>query len=124
MNEAAGILHHGGSAGARLLDNWRRLLQSGLLQQRSIDHAMIFHISTDKFIHNAAASAGAAPGLCSCALDSCAARERHPAHFKLCAACKTVAYCSREHQLAGWPAHKASCKAARKAAAADAKDNA
>ena len=30
-----------------------------------------------------------------------------------CAACKTVAYCCKEHQVEDWPAHKAACKAAR-----------
>ena len=44
------------------------------------------------------------------------AREAHPQHFKRCAACRTVAYCSRKHQVADWPGHKAACKAARQAA--------
>ena len=51
----------------------------------------------------------------ACALASCAAREAHEAQFKKCAACLTVSYCCREHQLTDWPAHKAACKAARKA---------
>ena len=59
-----------------------------------------------------------ASGLRSCALAGCGAREAHPAHFKSCAACRAVVYCCREHQVAGWPAHKKACKAARKAAAA------
>ena len=113
-----------GTEGARLLNNWRRLQQSGLLEGREVDRALESHTRCRAGIESAEASAAAAPGLRSCALDSCGARERHPAHFKLCAACKTVAYCSREHQLAGWQAHKAACKAARKAAAANDKDNA
>ena len=60
-----------------------------------------------------------APGLRSCALDGCGAKEAHPAHFKSCAACRAVVYCCREHQVAGWPGHKKACKAARKAAAAE-----
>jgi hypothetical protein len=53
----------------------------------------------------------------ACALSSCSARETHVAQFKLCAACKGVIYCSKAHQVQDWPAHKAVCKAARKAAA-------
>ena len=61
-------------------------------------------------------------GLHTCALAGCAAKEVHVSQFKKCGACKTVAYCCREHQVEDWPAHKAACKAARKAAAP--KDNA
>ena len=32
----------------------------------------------------------------------------------LCAACRCVAYCSRECQAADWPAHKVTCKESRK----------
>ena len=59
-----------------------------------------------------------APGLRTCALPGCGAKEVHPGHFKNCGGCLTVVYCCREHQVAGWPAHKKACKAARKAAAA------
>ena len=69
-------------------------------------------------VQRATAAAAAAPGLRTCALESCDAREQHPRHFKACAACKAVVYCSKEHQTQDWPAHKAACKAARKAAAA------
>jgi hypothetical protein len=54
----------------------------------------------------------------TCALESCGAREVHASQFKLCGACKSVCYCSAEHQAAHWRDHKAACKAARKAAAA------
>jgi hypothetical protein len=64
------------------------------------------------------AAAAAAPSLRVCAHTACAAREAHTAQFKLCSACKTVCYCSKAHQAEDWPAHKAACKAARKAAAA------
>ena len=60
----------------------------------------------------------AARGLRTGSLASCGSKEAHVSHFKLCGACHAVAYCCREHQLADWPAHKAACKAARKAAAA------
>ena len=53
----------------------------------------------------------------TCALAGCGARELHVAHFKCCAACKAVVYCCKEHQVQDWLAHKAACKAARKAAA-------
>jgi hypothetical protein len=62
---------------------------------------------------------GAAGELRICALASCAAREAHVSHFSKCGACKTVAYCCKEHQVADWSDHKAACKAARKEAAAN-----
>jgi hypothetical protein len=65
-----------------------------------------------------AKSDSAARGLKSCA--HCGAREAHVAHLKRCSACKGVVLCSKACQLANWPAHKAACKAARKAAAGDA----
>jgi len=34
--------------------------------------------------------------------------------LKLCDACKSIAFCCREHQLQGWAAHKAECKRTRK----------
>jgi len=65
----------------------------------------------------AARSAASAPELLRhCALASCSAKEAHKAHFSRCSACKTVVYCSKDCQLADWPAHKKACKAARKAA--------
>jgi hypothetical protein len=64
------------------------------------------------------AAAAAAPSLRGCAHAACAAREAHAAQFKLCSACRAVCYCSKAHQAEDWPAHKAACKAARRAAAA------
>ena len=100
---------------------WQRIQQSGLLEALGVSH--LFRNSDDSTkrervtsrLNSAAASAS---GLRHCALASCGAREAHPQHFKRCAACRTVAYCSGEHQVADWPAHKAACKAARKAALA------
>jgi hypothetical protein len=105
--------------GARLREAWQRMESSGVLQRRGVegriqaDHAML-----DDFA-NTGRAAAAAPGLRTCGLPSCSAREQHPAHFKSCAACRIPAYCSKEHQTEHWPSHKAACKAARKAAAAD-----
>lgn len=48
--------------------------------------------------------------------NNCGATE----DLKSCAACKTVAYCSRECQVANWKAHKPGCVAARKAASTEA----
>jgi hypothetical protein len=66
----------------------------------------------------AAAAEAAARGLRTCSLASCGSKEAHVSHFKRCAACQQAFYCCREHQLADWPAHKAACEAARKAAGA------
>ena len=102
---------------------WERLLESGVLETRGhIDNynAFIEGVVRTGVVKGAGVVEAAlqAPGLRSCELASCGAREAHPQHYKRCAACKAVVYCSREHQLADWPAHKAACKAARKAAAA------
>ena len=45
-------------------------------------------------------------GLSSCALPSCAATEPHPKAFKVCARCRSCAYCGVEHQRADWGRHK------------------
>jgi hypothetical protein len=107
-----------GAAGTRLLGSWRRLLQSGVLQRRRTDAAQQRIAQQRADVSSASAAAAAAPGLRSCALAACGAREAHPAHFKSCAACRVPAYCCKAHQEEDWPSHKAACKAARKAAAA------
>jgi hypothetical protein len=61
------------------------------------------------------AGAGAPLLLRCCARRGCDARELLPDSFKLCAACKAVCYCSREHQSHDWGAHRDACKAARAA---------
>jgi hypothetical protein len=63
--------------------------------------------------HVAAMAARAAEkGLHACALASCGAREVHASQHKRCSACLGVVYCCKEHQVQGWPAHKAACRAA------------
>ena len=105
-----------------LTETWQRLLQSGTLDRRGILDKL--GCENDIFGHavnaiNAAINAAiTSPSLRSCALESCGTREAHPQHFKQCAACRTVVYCCKEHQLEDWPTHKAACKAARKASAA------
>ena len=109
-----------------LIGAWQRLQQSGVLETRGILHQIrredvTAAASKHRSTINAALSA---PGLRSCNLASCGAREAHPEHFKRCAACRMVVYCCRDHQVEDWPAHKQPCKAARKAAAASADDGA
>jgi hypothetical protein len=103
-----------------LTDASQRLQRSGVLEVRGIlderRHLMV-NASHQKKVA-AMNSAMSAPGLRSCALEGCGAREAHPQHFKSCAACRTVVYCRREHQMEGWAEHKVACKAARRAAAA------
>lgn len=100
-----------------LLDAWRRLESSGLLQERKLDlmcgivkRGLDTMMATDEARHASAV-------LHTCALETCGAREVHESQFKKCGACRTAAYCSKEHQTTDWPSHKAACKAARKAAA-------
>ena len=98
----------------------QRLQRSGVLQARRIDERIASIAPKQQSFRAAVQSSLTAPGLRSCALPGCGAREAHPAHFKSCAACRAVVYCCREHQVAGWPAHKKACKAAREAAAEEA----
>ena len=97
---------------------WQRLQHSGVLPTRHLELSNRLEAPKDRAFKAAVQESLNAPGLRSCALDGCSAKEAHPAHFKRCAACSTVVYCSKEHQVAGWPSHKKACKAACKAAAA------
>ena len=98
---------------------WQRVLRSGVLHLRNIDEGIAATNQLSSRVHKEAAEVAAAGRLRACALASCAACESHEAQFKRCAACKTVCYCCREHQVADWPAHKAACKKARKAQPSD-----
>jgi hypothetical protein len=99
-------LHHSGVLEMRCIGGTADMRSVALAQQRAERCAQ------------ERADAAASRQLRSCALASCGSTEAHISHFKFCGACKAVAYCCREHQVADWPAHKAACKAARKAAAA------
>ena len=102
----------------RLAGAWQRLERSGVLRARRIEESISFE-PYQRNLREAMKSSLTARDLRSCALPGCGAKEAHPAHIKSCAACRTVVYCCREHQVAGWPGHKKACKAARKAAAAE-----
>ena len=99
---------------------WQRLQSSGVPHARGVVER-VTTASEQQITEFLAAAHGSltVPGLRRCALPGCGAKEAHPAHFKSCAACRIVVYCCREHQVAGWPAHKKACKAARKASAAE-----
>ena len=101
----------------QLADALRRLEHSGVLQPRAVEEGIAELAPKKQAFLAAVQKSLTAPGLRTCALPGCGAREAHPAHFKSCAACRTVVYCCREHQVAGWPSHKKACKAARKAQA-------
>ena len=96
---------------------WRRLLRSGVLRARGINDGIDAKEQVQKRVLAAVDAEVAAGRLQHCALAGCAARESHVSQFKRCSACNAVWYCCREHQVEDWPAHKAACKAARKAAA-------
>jgi hypothetical protein len=46
-------------------------------------------------------------GLRTCTLPACGATEPHPRFFKCCSRCRSVFYCSQEHQREDWPRHRA-----------------
>jgi hypothetical protein len=101
-----------------LLGQWWHLQACGVLHQRHIAHIFARSDELGSAARMAAEAAASAPTLRGCALPSCGAREAHVSHFKLCAACKAVAYCCKAHQADDWARHKTECKAARAAAAA------
>ncbi len=101
----------------QLRDALQRMERSGVMQQRRMEQGMASNRQQTADACAAAATSAAARGLRRCALPSCGAREAHVSHYKLCAACQTVVYCSKAHQAEHWAAHKAACKVARKAAA-------
>ena len=101
---------------AKLLQASCRLLCSGFMTGH-LKNTLEQHKGMLAYLDSAEAAASVAPGLRSCALAGCGAKEAHPQHFKSCAACRGVVYCCKEHQTADWPAHKPACKAARKAKA-------
>jgi hypothetical protein len=103
---------------ARILTAWRRLQSSGVLQRRGILQGMSVVTAYNTHATATAAATAAARGLHFCALRSCGAQEVHASQFKRCSACLSVVYCCKEHQVHDWPAHKAACRAARKAAEA------
>jgi hypothetical protein len=103
---------------ARILAAWRRLQSSGVLQRRGILQCMSGVVAYNTHVIATAAATAAARGLHFCALPTCGAQEVHASQFKRCSACSGVVYCCKEHQVQDWPAHKAACRAARKAAEA------
>ena len=106
----------------KLCAAWWHVMRSGMLRVRGIDEAIDRTGRQEQQICAAAEAEVAAGRLQQCALAGCAAPESHASQFKRCGACRTVCYCSREHQLEDWPSHKAACKAARKAVADSAGD--
>jgi len=106
-----------GEAFSLLADAWQRVERSGAIAMRELDDTPAVPRDSINASFDAAAAEGAVRGLQTCALADCAAKEVHVSQFKRCGACRTVAYCCREHQVEDWPAHKAACKAARKTAA-------
>jgi hypothetical protein len=101
---------------ARILAAWRRLQSSGVLQRRGIMRGEDSASEAATRLATTAVAAAAARGLHVCALHTCGAQEVHASQFKRCSACLSVVCCCKEHQVQDWPAHKAACRAARKAA--------
>jgi hypothetical protein len=108
----------GSESHARILAAWRRLQSSGVLQRRGILQGISTVTAYNTRATATAAATAAVRGLHFCALPTCGAQEVHASQFKRCSACSGVVYCCKEHQVQDWPAHKAACRAARKAAEA------
>ena len=106
--------------GAEVRAAWEVLRRSGVLEARRIACEGVAELRSLRAARVASQAAEAERGKAPrrCALPECAAAEAHAAQFKRCAACNAAWYCCREHQASHWPAHKAECKAARKARAA------
>ena len=85
---------HGFQPGGRLmLEAWVRLQRSGVISSRGMDTSLrALRQRSDAW---AASSAAAFDGLRGCGLPGCSARETGAGQFKICAACKQVAYCSK-----------------------------
>ena len=58
-------------------------------------------------LQGTAAADVARHGLRTCTLPGCGAKEPHPRFFKCCSRCRSVFYCSSEHQREDWPRHRA-----------------
>jgi hypothetical protein len=87
-----------GEAASLMADSWRRVERSGVAILRVL---VGFDPKNNVNANLAGAAAeGAVRGLRKCALAGCAAKEVHVSQFKSCGACRTVAYCCREHQVA------------------------
>jgi hypothetical protein len=107
-----------------LLGAWARLRRSGVLHARGIVSADddadgnsgargVLLTAGMQHVRGRGGGDATSVVLRCCAREGCDARELLPASFKLCAACKSVCYCSREHQAHAWGAHRDACKAAR-----------
>jgi hypothetical protein len=107
---------------ALLAAAWARVEASGVVASRQLFFGATLALQQEQQLRVAAAQVVAARGLHACAAPACGAREAHVSQFKKCSACKTTVYCSKEHQVAHWPQHKAACKAVRAAAAQAASD--
>ena len=101
----------------RVLDAWARV-QAALAANGMRDNVNDIvrsarRAATDNEI--ATEAWAATSGLRRCARAQCGARERHPAQFKACSACKKVVYCGKDCQQGDYPDHRAACKAQRAA---------
>jgi hypothetical protein len=106
----------------RLTQAQARLRQSGVIEKRGLESVDMKKVQacgleTDRSWQERRDAATSGLLKC-CAMAGCGAKEAHVSQFGKCSACKAAVYCCRDHQQADWPAHKAACKAARKAAAA------
>ena len=75
-----------------LADALQRLQRSGVMQSRSFEKGIELNVPEQRALSVALQKSLNAPGLRTCVLPGCGAKEAHPAHFKSCAACRGPVY--------------------------------
>ena len=108
---------------AAVLRKWRSRAVADVLRARGSLQTGVAAFQEDMAAFDALQRADIAKiGLRECALPSCDKVERTVREFKQCSGCRCVWYCSPEHQMLDWGAHKKDChqldKARRAAMAA------
>ena len=107
-----------------VLRKWRSPAASDVLRSRKMLHTNVAVQEQRVADFNARRRADIEEiGLRECAWPSCDKVERTVREFKQCSGCRSVWYCSPEHQMLDWGEHRKTCgelNAARKKAAKEA----
>ena len=94
-----------------VLREWRSNAVSGVLRARGVLQTGIAEAEHSQTEFDALKRADVAKhGLRDCALPSCSKTEKTVNEFAGCSGCRSVVYCSLEHQALDWRAHKQACR--------------